>query len=643
MDLLSAPVSTAKGVGPKREEQLGRMGIETVRDLVLHLPASWEVRPEATPIAAVRPGTEVVVEGEVAGRSFRFGRGRRRTLAVELDDGTGRLTALFFQQAYLADRFPDGRQVKLWGRVDDKGRLAMPRTESEKSPFPPAGERVPVYPVRDGIGRGWLRALIHRTLDEVLEALDERLGEADLERLNMAPLGEAVAVLHRPGAADPPEAARRRLAFEELLRLARARELRRRARAGGSAPALAVDDGLHERILARFPFQPTGAQARVIAEIRSDLGQPAPMARLLQGDVGSGKTAVLLYACLAAVGRGRQAAILAPTSILAEQHYDQVCRWLEGSRVKIACVDGRMPAGERARLAGGGADLLVGTHALVSKGLAFSDLAVAVVDEQHRFGVSQRRALAEKGGSVHMLSTTATPIPRTPAHVLYGDLDLSVLDEAPAVRSGVETQRLDADNLDQAWAVVDERLAAGGRAFWVCPRIEGDAPSVEARAVWLAEKLGRVPAVVHGRMPLVDRRSQMDAFRSGAEPLLLATSVVEVGVDVPEADTVVIEGADRFGLATLHQIRGRTGRADRPGLCLVMADEANERVAFFAGCTDGFELADMDLATRGPGDLGGLAQSGAAPFLLADLDRHRDLLDEARRVVQAETATAVPG
>ena len=657
MDLLSAPVSTAKGVGPKREEQLGRMGIETVRDLVLHLPASWEVRPEATPIAAVRPGTEVVVEGEVAGRSFRFGRGRRRTLAVELDDGTGRLTALFFQQAYLADRFPDGRQVKLWGRVDDKGRLAMPRTESEKSPFPPAGERVPVYPVRDGIGRGWLRALIHRTLDEVLEALDERLGEADLERLNMAPLGEAVAVLHRPGAAEPPEAARRRLAFEELLRLARARERRRRARAGGSAPALAVDDALHERILARFPFQPTSAQSRVIGEIRRDLGQAVPMARLLQGDVGSGKTVVAVSALLAAVQGGYQGALMAPTEVLAEQHHLGVAEMLDGITVddpatllgqrplKVELLTNRTTTTERRRigteLVAGGIDVLIGTHALIQEGVRFGSLGMVVIDEQHRFGVEQRAALREKNddGTVpDVLVMTATPIPRTAAMTVYGDLDVSVLDEMPPGRNPIATSWHEDDA--EVWPVVRGEVEAGRQAYVVCPLIE-ESENLEVRSAEEAftslsdgELAGLRVGLLHGRVGRSEKEKTMRLFRSGALDVLVATTVIEVGVDVPNATVMVVLDAARFGIAQLHQLRGRVGRGEHASRCLLVGkaptSESEERIRAVVRTTDGFELAEVDLDLRGEGTIMGERQKGRNDLRLASLRRDREWVVAAR-------------
>ncbi len=652
----SDPVARLRGVGPARAIALGRMGLRTISDLLRLAPRRYEQWGAVLPIREARGGEEVTVRGKVlAVRLHRIGR-RRSLLRVRVSDGTGEIEALFFNQPYLRDRFAVGETAGFHGRVGGKeGRsLLAPKVESKDRPFPEDGGILPVYPETEGTGQALLRSLLSQALPLADSEADALPGDLRA-RLALAPLPWALRALHAPGSLEEAERARRRLAFEELLRMQR-RFVRARARARRArAPRIGVDEALDRRIRARFPFPLTPGQERAIADVRADLAAGTPMRRLLQGDVGCGKTVVGLYACLAAIGRGRQAAFLVPTAILAEQQREAVEGWLRGSRVRVECLAGEQGVRQRraalGALARGEVHLLFGTHALLGEDVRFRSLALAVIDEQHRFGVSQRGALLGKGEEVHALALTATPIPRTLAMALFGDLDVSTIEDLPAGR-GTRRTRVEGRR-EPVVAEVRRLLLSGEKGFWVCPNIGKEDPSEEeseegAREAESAHRdfasgaLRGIPiALVHGRRPPEERREALRRFRRGEVRLLVCTSVVEVGIDVPDATFLVVEGADRFGLAALHQLRGRVGRGGASAICILLAGrEGSGRLQVLAETEDGFRIAEEDLRRRGPGEILGLRQSGFPAFRFADPSRDVDLVAAAKEVALSEAAGA---
>jgi ATP-dependent DNA helicase RecG len=578
-----APLSSLPGVGPAREARLARLGLCSVRDLLLLQPRRLVEWPAVTPLAEAlqRRGERVRVRGQVVRvRLLRLG-GRRSMVRATLADASGEGDLLFFNQPWMQRQLEAGRQLEAAGDVVETGTgraLASPRLASESSPFPPAGSLEPEYAGGDGVSGDALAALIEVALQRHADALEEPLPPAVLAARDLPPLPAAVRALHTPVDRGSWERARRRLGFEPILAL-QARLWARRARTGGAAPRLAVEERTHLELLASFPFEPTDAQRRVIGEIRRDIERTRPMRRLLQGDVGSGKTAVAAWAAMAAVEAGHQVALMAPTEVLASQHHYGLAELLAQRGVRCELVTGALRTVERrelvARVAAGEVDVVFGTHALFSDDVVFARLGLVVIDEQHRFGVDQRARLAGKaGGDVHLLLLTATPIPRTLALTLYGDLEVSILDAPPPGRGEVRTRWVRGDERRRIAGFLAQRLEAGEQVYWVVPRIEGseedpDAPSAEARFESLAkrEPLARAGIdLVHGRLAPLERRARLDRFRRGELGLLVATTVVEVGVDVPNATVMVIEDAHRLGLAQLHQLRGRIGRGAKGGV-----------------------------------------------------------------------------
>ena len=656
---IAAPVTILKGVGAGLAGRLARLGIHTVGDLLFHLPLRYQDRTRITPMGMLRPGDEALVCGEVLLTEVKYG--RRRMLLSHLGDGTGALTLRFFhfnagQQAGLAQ----GVWLQCFGEVRrGPATLEMVHPEYRQvapgTVTPPETRLTPVYPATEGLGQAGLRRLVERALALVdrppPEGLVELLPQSLLERLGLPPLRDALAYVHRPPRDADAVALRagrhpmqRRLAFEELLAhhlsLRRLRQRRRRQR----APALRGDGSLAARLLEALPFEPTSAQRRVMEEIRRDLGEEAPMQRLVQGDVGSGKTLVAAAAVLGAVEAGHQAVVMAPTELLSEQHYRNFRAWLDPLGVDVVWLSGRARGRERAailaRLADGGAQVAVGTHALFQDDVAFRALGLVVVDEQHRFGVHQRLALREKGRQgdrhPHQLIMTATPIPRTLMMSAYADLDCSVIDELPPGRQPVETVIVS----DRRRAEVLERVRhvclEGRQAYWVCTLIEESeqlqCQAATETAALLAEALPGVRVgLVHGRMSGTDKEAAMAAFKAGDIQLLVATTVIEVGVDVPNASLMIIENAERLGLAQLHQLRGRVGRGAEKSVCVLMyhaplSGRGRERLAALRATNDGFEIARRDLALRGPGEVLGTRQAGVAQLRVADLLRDQDLL-----------------
>ncbi|MFK7960431.1 MAG: helicase-related protein [Phycisphaerales bacterium] len=517
----------------------------------------------------------------------------------------------------------------------------------------PPAEMLPVYAATEGLPSRMIGSIIRRALPDALPAVDDHLPPAYRDERDLPALAAAIATIHDPADQAQADAARRRLAFDELLLLQLAVMMKRAERTRTThAVALPRTDAIAARIESRLPFQYTDDQRAAVLEIAADLARPTPMNRLLQGDVGAGKTVVALDAMLVAVAARRQAALVAPTELLAEQHERSLRSLLDGSDVRLARLTGSMAMAERraivAGLASGEFDIVVGTHALLGEGVQFAHLSLVVVDEQHRFGVHQRAALRDRGGdgsAPHVLVMTATPIPRTLAMTVFGDLDVSVIRGLPPGRTPIRTELATPDQLGRVQEIMGETVDRGEQVYVVVPAVEGDddqeLTSVSGRVAQLeAGPLhGRRIAGVHGRLSADDRAATMDAFHAGEIDVLVATTVIEVGVDVANATLMVVEDADRFGLAQLHQLRGRVGRGDRPGRCLLVADPATDdgtrRLEAIAATTDGFEIAEADLLIRGPGEVFGTRQSGLAPFRVADLVRDRRLLTLARKDAEA--------
>jgi ATP-dependent DNA helicase RecG len=648
------PVAALKGVGPALARRLGKLGIETVADLLFWLPTRYEDRTRTVPIGSLRPGMRAAVEGSVELAEVVF-RGRR-SLLVRLADGTGFLTLRFFHfSGAQQQQLVRGMRLACFGEVR-RGKhgpeIVHPEYRDAGAPDTQAvkGALTPIYPVTEGLQQGRLRNLTAQALAAVDEGgLPDFLPAYVQQDLGLPSLGEALKYVHRP----PPDAelavldagrhpAQRRLAFEELL--AHQLTLRRLRNSIRRDPAwtVAARGALAERLLAGTGFTLTAAQRRVIAEVRRDLAAPHPMMRLVQGDVGSGKTIVAALAAADVVEAGGQAALMAPTELLAEQHAQNFTRWLAPLGIAPILVTGRLAAKARreaeAALAGGGG-VAIGTHALFQDEVRFAKLALVIVDEQHRFGVHQRMRLREKGAAgryPHQLVMTATPIPRTLAMTAYADLDVSVIDELPPGRTPVATVAMPDSRRDEVVQRIRSACLAGRQAYWVCPLIEGsdllEAQAAEDTAALLAAALPDVAVgIVHGRMPPAAREKAMAKFKAGGIGLLVATTVIEVGVDVPNASLMVIENAERMGLAQLHQLRGRVGRGSEASSCVLLwhaplSPLARERLSVLRGTNDGFEVARRDLELRGPGELLGTRQAGLMQLKVADLMRDADLL-----------------
>jgi ATP-dependent DNA helicase RecG len=655
------PVTALQGVGPRLAERLHRLGMHSIEDVLLHLPLRYQDRTRITPIAQLRPGEEAQVEAEVL--SSEISSRGRRVLLCHLRDASGSLLLRFFhfspaQQQWLGQ---PGTRLRCFGEVrQGYSALEMIHPECRRldADAPPATDRLtPFYPATAGLQQFTLRALVEQALAQLENAglLPELLPAALLERLRLPTIGAALRVLHQPPAdaslaelESGRHPARRRLAFEELLaHQLSLRQLRQQVQRQ-RAPALPGPGGLSQRFLERLPFALTAAQQRVLAEIGNDLARPRPMLRLLQGDVGSGKTVVAAAAALRAVETGAQAALMAPTELLAEQHHRNLRDWLGELGVEVAWLTGRLTGKARRslleRLAAGDIQVAIGTHALFQETVSFAALALVIVDEQHRFGVHQRLALREKGrgdwGCPHQLIMTATPIPRTLAMSAYADLDTSIIDELPPGRQPVKTVAVPDARRDEIIERIRAACRAGRQAYWVCPLIEeSEALQCQAATVAAAQLAERLPelriGLVHGRLAAAAKEAVMATFKAGDLDLLVATTVIEVGVDVANASLMIIENAERLGLAQLHQLRGRVGRGAAASSCVLLyrpplSAVAHTRLAALRECHDGFEIARRDLELRGPGEVLGTRQTGVRTLRVADLLRDQDLLNAAR-------------
>ena len=634
-----------------------KLGIRTDADLLLHLPLRYEDETRIVPIAEARSGETCQVAGEIV-RSEVVPR-PRRMLQVELDDGTGRLSLRFLHfYGSQVGQLAVGRRVRAHGEV--RGGLFGLEMVHPRYRMSSPGERLPqrltpVYPTVAGIGQAELRRTVLDALARTEWPDTVRPGVA--ERLGLPPLMASLRLLHQPPPEVPMSAledrshpAWRRLVFEELLAQQLSLKRARAARARQSAVPL-TDAAQPARLLASLPFALTGAQRRAWAEVSRDLTGGEPMNRLLQGDVGSGKTVIAALAAMQAIGSGRQAALMAPTEILAEQHFRKLVPWLEPLGVRVAWLSGSLSPAQKRKVRAAAAarevDLLVGTHALVEESVELPALGLAIVDEQHRFGVAQRLALRAGRGEAlpHQLMMSATPIPRTLAMTYYADLDVSVIDELPPGRTPVITKLVAESRRDEVVERVRIAVAQGRQAYWVCPLIEESEAldlqtAIDTHLQLEAELEDLRVGLVHGRQPSAEKAATMAAFAAGEIDLLVSTTVIEVGVDVPNASLMVIEHAERFGLAQLHQLRGRVGRGTAESVCVLLyrgplSANARERLRTMYETTDGFEIARRDLELRGPGEFLGARQSGMALLRFADLERDADLVDAAREEAAA--------
>lgn len=654
---VNTPVTKLKGVGPKLADKLAKLGIRCIEDLWFHLPYRYQDRTRITPIAALRPGQDAVIEGTVKASDIVFG--RRRSLVCRLQDGSGTITLRFFHfNASQKKQLASGQQLRCFGeaRPGSSGLEIYHPEYRVVSEVAPMEERLtPIYPSTEGLSQQSWRKLCQQALSFLASSppatfIPRQWLPAQCDLL------DALNYLHAPPADASLEQLENgqhpfqlRLAYEELMAHNLALQQLRQQRRSQAAPQLSVNRDWQRRFLAQLGFDLTSAQARVVNDIQADLAQPVPMQRLVQGDVGSGKTVVAALAALDALAAGYQVAIMAPTEILAEQHMRNFSQWMSAINIATVWLSGKVKGKARTAtleaIASGQAPLVVGTHALFQEDVRFHHLGLVIIDEQHRFGVHQRLALKDKAGDdglqAHQLIMTATPIPRTLAMTAYADLDCSVIDELPPGRTPINTVVIS----EQRRAEIIERVriacSEGQQAYWVCTLIE-DSESLRAEAAevtWqmLSESLPELNiGLIHGRLKAQEKSDVMAAFKNGELQLLVATTVIEVGVDVPNASLMIIENAERLGLAQLHQLRGRVGRGQRASHCVLMyrpplSKHGEERLRALRESSDGFVIAERDLALRGPGEVLGTRQTGLMQFRVADLEKHQQLFDDIQQ------------
>lgn len=677
----ATPIIALTGMSPVIAGQLAQLGVRTAGDLLYHLPRRVDDFGPPTPIAELRIGELGHAIGQIRGvRSMRWR--NRPVVEALLEDGSGSLVIRYFNSPWMAERLALGQRLRVLGKLRGARRgppeMANPRARAvvggedgalgaggaagPAEPMLAEGVVEAVYPTTAGLSTGRIAGLIRRHLPLLLEGTEDPLPSAVREAHGLPDLRSALGSIHAARDARAVGAGRRRLAFEELFAFQTAVLLRRLQRdVLDRAAALPASAAVHERIAARLPFSLTADQREAVSAICGDLARTRPMNRLLQGDVGCGKTVVALYACLVCVACGHQAAVLAPTELLAEQHYRTFSRYLSGSRVVVRLLTGSTPSGHREQVLGelafGRCQLVVGTHALLEDRVRFRRLGLAVIDEQHKFGVRQRLAFrqaeqsepgsegGDAGGAVqpHCLVMTATPIPRSLALTLFGEMDVSAIRHRPPGRSPIVTRVLAGSQRPEAYGFLARRVRSGEQGYVVCPAVAaGETGRLRSAEEVFAELGGGALAgmrlgLVHGRLEASERESVMQSFRAGDVDVLVSTTVIEVGVDVPNATVMIVEQAERFGLSQLHQIRGRVGRGEKQGTCLlirdVLSDSAVARLDVLAGSEDGFEIAEQDLHLRGWGDFFGDAQSGLPPFRFAD-PTDVELLLEARRAAE---------
>jgi len=650
---LTASASSLWGVGAERAVQLARLDIHNVEDLLLHRPRRYEDRRHFRKISELTKDKPATVRGTIVALGLkRFRGGSKSVFEIILDDGTARLHCRWWNLPFMEKYFARGDEAFVFGKLSETKPCVMTHPETEvieggEEGFIHINRIAPVYPLTEGLPQRWLRGLIWRTLEKFERQIAGPWPKLPLK--NLPTRANAVRMTHFPEELTDVEIARQRLALDEFIELQRQIQSRRdnfEARTKGLP--CGGDNRLMKPFLTRLGFKLTDAQARVLREIRADMGGAHPMRRLLQGDVGSGKTAVAACAALMALESGFNVALMAPTEILAEQHFRNFQKWFELLGVKVELQTGsrkiiQNPKSKVQSAPGGQpSTLFIGTHALLTAGFDLPKLGLVIIDEQHKFGVAQREQLVRKGNYPHLLVMTATPIPRTLGLTLYGDLDISMIDELPGGRGQIKTFVRPTDKLPKVWEFIREKLAAGRQIYVVYPRVE-DSGAKELKAVTMEfENLQKLLApfrvgLLHGRLKSAERENVMSEFRANKIHALLSTSLIEVGVDVPNATVMLVENAEQFGLAQLHQLRGRIGRGAHESFCILISDAKNEeaqsRLKILKETTDGFQIAEADLKLRGPGELLGQEQSGAMRLRFGDLAEDSNLIRQARALV----------
>ncbi|UCE60157.1 MAG: ATP-dependent DNA helicase RecG [Phycisphaerales bacterium] len=648
---LEDDVQYVRGVGLARAREFAGLGVCTVGDLIEYFPFRHELKPKSVPVDSLQEGAVATVVGEL-NRVRTRGSFSQRVVTAELIEGTGRCHVRWFNSPFLVDKLYNGQIVRLTGKVDvyrDLAAFTNPQLhiiEDDEDPFADDADRHdPVYPGTANLPSRRIAHIIASVLEDALESVVDFLPDALRSRRDLPPRRTAILRYHQPTSEQDVPVARRRLAYDELLLCQLAVQLsRRRLREGPPATPIKTTEEIDRRIRDRLPFKLTAGQDRAVVQIRGDLEKIQPMNRLLQADVGVGKTAVAVYAALATIANRMQVAVLAPTEVLAAQHRSKIEQYLAGSRVRTGYLVGSTPRSKRstmlAAIRSGEVNLLIGTHALLEEDVRFQNLGLVIIDEQHKFGVAQRASLRGKGAAPHTLVLTATPIPRTLAMTVFGDLDVSTIDGSPPNRQPVVTTLVTENDEDEAWSFIRSRLDAGEQAFVVYPLVEESeslplkAAKVEVERLAKTTLAGYRTDLLHGRMNSKEKALVMERFRSGEVHLLVSTTVIEVGIDVPNATVMAIQHAERYGLSQLHQLRGRIGRGSKESYCLLFSEAVGEdalaRLRILCETADGFRIAEEDLRLRGPGEMLGTRQHGLPLFKVADLVTDLELLEQAR-------------